>query len=127
MSILKFLAVLGIMLASVSVSSGTSCLSNVVSACSSITDQSSCESAYIQVSSNTTQNYSTTYCSNCGACISGYSDCISGDLGCNACQFNTNQTTSVTGINCTWSSPGGCSQIIANINGEPSCASSSTN
>jgi len=124
MSILRFLAILGIILASASASSGTSCLSNGVSACSSITDQSSCESAYLQEGSSTTQNYSTTYCSNCGACISGYSDCISGDLGCNACQFPSNQTTTVTGINCTWnkeSSTEGCTD------GGPSCSSSTTN
>jgi len=37
----------------------------------------------------TGQQYTTTYCSDCGVCVAGMSDCVAGLLGCNQCNIAT--------------------------------------
>jgi hypothetical protein len=68
-------------------------------ACSSITDQSQCGNYYLQPSC--TENTTTTYCTQCSACIAGYNDCIKGAKGCKKCEIKNGKHT-CTGTACKW-------------------------
>jgi hypothetical protein len=59
----------------------------------------------------TSQQYVTTYCTQCSACVSGANDCIQGALGCNECNIATGYSD---GYFCSNGSNGICQTDYSN-------------
>lgn len=77
---------------------------NVPAGGTGIPANATCSDYYIMTGG--TPNTTTTYCSNCGACIAGASDCIKGALGCKQCNIS-NGTVTYHGVACA-GSPNAC-------------------